>query len=139
MTCNIILTPQNGRLFAHGAELPDCKTEAESRDQALALVQRRLEEFMQRCEIVQWKIPALEKTLARPESRNGKPQTANPPKLVQLPPMVLATDKNVHLETPWEYFGIFKDDPTWMPMFEEIERRRDRQKIPKAKKYLQTY
>ena len=121
------------------AELPDCKAEAESRDQALALVQRRLEEFMQRGEIVQWKIPALEKKLARPESRNGKPQTANPPKLVQLPPMVLATDKNVHLETPWEYFEIFKDDPTWMPMFEEIERRRDRQKIPKAKKYLQTY
>jgi len=134
MICNIILTPQNGRFFAHVAELPDCKAEAESRDQALALVQRRLEQFMQRSEIVQWKIPDLEKKLARPESRNGKPQTVNPPKLVQLPPMVLAEDKSVHLETPWEFAGIFKDDPTWLPMLEEIERRRDRQKIPKLKR-----
>jgi len=134
MTCNIILTPQNGRFFAHVAELPDCKAEAESRDQALALIQQRLEEFIERSEVVQWEIPNLEKKLARPEGQNGQAKTVNPPRLVQLPPMVLATDKNVHLETPWEYFGIFKDDPTWMPMFEEIERRRDRQKIPKAKK-----
>jgi len=39
----------------------------------------------------------------------------------------------MHLETPWEYDGIFKDDPTWWPMIEEIERRRDRQKAPASK------
>jgi hypothetical protein len=49
--------------------------------------------------------------------------------------MVLAEDKSVHLETPWEYFGIFKDDPTWLPMLDEIERQRDRHVVyPKKKK-----
>jgi predicted RNase H-like HicB family nuclease len=40
--CTVILTPQNGRFHAHVVELPDCKAEAESRDKALALIQRRL-------------------------------------------------------------------------------------------------
>jgi predicted RNase H-like HicB family nuclease len=52
MTCNVILTADNGRFFAHVAELPDCKAEAESRDQALALIQKRLEEISNRIEIV---------------------------------------------------------------------------------------
>ncbi|MCI0699342.1 hypothetical protein L0337_45985 [candidate division KSB1 bacterium] len=137
MICNVILTPQNGRFLAHVAELPDCKAEAESRDRALALIQKRLEEFVRRSEIVQLEIPNLEKKLSqleRSEKQNEQTITAKPPRLVQFPPMVLAEDKSVHLETPWEYFGIFKDDPTWMPMFEEIERRRDRQKIPTTKK-----
>jgi predicted RNase H-like HicB family nuclease len=137
MTCNVILTPQNGRFIAHVAELPDCKAEAESRDQALALIQKRLEEIVRRSEIVQLEIPNLEKKLnelGRSEKQNEQTKTAKPLRLVQFPPMVSASDKSVHLETPWEYFGIFKDDPTWMPMFEEIERRRDRQKIPTAKK-----
>jgi len=139
MTCNIILTPQNDRFFAHVAELPDCKAEAESRDQALALVQRRLEEFMQRSEIVQWKIPQLENKLARPEKQNGKPQikeiAATPPNLVRVDPPIAADDKTVHLETPWEFVGIFKDDPTWWPMLEDIERRRDRHVVyPKKRR-----
>lgn len=134
MTCNVILTPQNGRFIAHVAELPDCKAEAESRDQALALIQKRLEEFVKRIEIVQLEIPNLERKLKQSGKQASQDQTAKPPKLVQFPPMVLATDKTVHLETPWEYAGIFKDDPTWWPMIEEIERRRDRQKIPTTKK-----
>jgi hypothetical protein len=90
------------------------------------------EEFKQRSEVVQLKIPNLEKKPAPPEKQHGQARAAKPPRLVQFPPMALATDKTVHLETPGEYFGIFKDDPAWMPMFEEIERRRDRQKIPTA-------
>jgi hypothetical protein len=80
------------------------------------------------------KIPQLEKNLARREKQHAQAQTAKPPKLVQFPQLLLATDKTVHLETPWEYGGIFKDDPTWRPMIEEIERQRDRQKIPTTKK-----
>jgi len=57
MICNVILTPQNGRFLAHVVELPDCKAEAESRGQALALIQQRLEEIAKRSEIVQLKIP----------------------------------------------------------------------------------
>jgi predicted RNase H-like HicB family nuclease len=135
MTCNVVLTRENGRFLAHVAELPDCKAEAESRDQALALIQKRLEDIVQRSEIVQLKIPNLEQKLRQSEKHNEQVKAAKPPKLVQLPPMILAGDKTVHLETPWEYFGIFKDDPTWMPMFEEIERRRDRQIVyPKKNK-----
>jgi len=135
MICNVILTPQNGRFLAHVAELPDCKAEAESRDQALALIQQRLEEIVKRSEIVQLKIPNLEKKLERSEKQNEPARAAKPPRLVQFPPMVLAGDKSVHLETPWEYFGIFKDDPTWMPMLDEIERQRDRHVVyPKKKK-----
>jgi len=29
-------------------------------------------------------------------------------------------------ETPWHMMGMFKDDPTWGEMFDEIERERDR-------------
>jgi len=141
MTCNIILTPQNGRFLAHVAELPDCKAEAASRDQALALIQQRFEQIIQRSEIVQWKIPKLEKKfsqLGQIEKPNGASQPATEPtkqsNIVKLDPFILADDKSVHLETPWEFCGIFKDDPTWWPMFEEIERRRDRQKIPTIKK-----
>jgi len=27
-------------------------------------------------------------------------------------------------EIPWQWFGAFQDDPTWAPLFEEIERQR---------------
>ncbi|MDZ7288601.1 MAG: hypothetical protein ONB44_02145 [candidate division KSB1 bacterium] len=141
MICNVIVTADNGRFFAHVAELPDCRVEAESRDRALALIQQRLEEISNRIEVVQLELPELKNKLGkseRPQKQDEQVQrqakAAKPPKLVQFPPMVLASDKSVHLETPWEYFGIFKDDPTWMPMFDEIERRRDRQKIPTTKK-----
>lgn len=46
MTCNVILTAENGRFRAHVAELPHCTAEAESRDRALALIQERLEAIM---------------------------------------------------------------------------------------------
>jgi len=136
MTYNVILMPQNGRFLAQVAELPDCKVEAANRDQVLSLIQKRLEEIINRLEIVQLKIPNLENKLGqseRSEKRNGQPKVAKPPKLVRFSPMVLAGDKTVKLETPWEYCGIFKDDPTWLPMLEDIERRRDRQKIPKLR------
>lgn len=137
MTCNVILTAENGRFRAHIAELPHCTAEAESRDRALALIQQRFEEIARRSEVVPLEAPNLvPPELSRERNGSAQPKTppAKPPRLVQFPPMVLAEDKSVQLETPWEYFGIFKDDPTWMPMFEEIERRRDRQKIPKARK-----
>jgi len=141
MTCNVILTPQNGRFLASVAELPNCTAEAESRDQALALIQACLEEIGKRIEIVQLEIPDFEKKLGnlaqagkQNGATNGETEAAKPPNLVRLSPMVLAGDQTVKLETPWEYCGIFKDDPTWLPMLEEIERRRDRQKIPKLKK-----
>lgn len=139
MTYNVILTADNGRFRAHVAELPDCKAEAESRDQALVLIQKRLEEISNRIEVVQLKIPQLENKLARPEKQNEqlqiKEKVATLPNLVRVDPPIAADDKTVHLETPWDYFGIFKNDPTWLPMLEDIERRRDRHVVyPKKRK-----
>jgi predicted RNase H-like HicB family nuclease len=139
MTCNVILTTENGRFLAHVAELPDCKAEAESRAQVLALIQKRLEEISNRIEVVQLKIPQLENRLLFSGKQNKqlqiKEKAATPPSLVHVDPPIAANDKSVHLETPWEYFGIFKDDPTWLPMLEDIERRRNRHVVyPKKRK-----
>jgi len=135
MTCNVILTSKNGRFFARVAEFPNCRAEAESRDQALALIQTRLEEIVKYSEIVQLEIPNLEKKFdkfARSEKQNDQ---AKLPNLVRVDAPIAANDKTVHLETPWEYYGIFKDDPTLWPMMEEIERRRDRHVVyPKRKR-----
>jgi predicted RNase H-like HicB family nuclease len=30
-----------------------------------------------------------------------------------------------HMSREWPHFGIFKDDPTWGEIFDEIERQRD--------------
>ncbi len=137
MTCNVILTPKKNRFLAHVVELPDCKAEAESRDRALALIQKRLEEFVRRSEIVQLKIPKLGKT-ERAEKSNGQTQhktkAVKPPKLVRVDAPIAADDKSVQLETPWEFVGIFKEDPTWWPMLEDIEKRRDRQMVYPKKK-----
>jgi len=32
-------------------------------------------------------------------------------------------------ETPWDMMGIFKDDPTWGEIFDEIERERDKDSV----------
>jgi predicted RNase H-like HicB family nuclease len=138
MICNVILTADNGRFLAHVVELPDCKAEAESRDQALALIQKRLEEISNRIEVVQLELPNLEKKLGklkRSEKQNRQTKAAKLPNLVRVDAPIAADDKTVHLETPWEFVGIFKDDPTWWPMLEDIERRRDRQVVyPKKKR-----
>lgn len=31
---------------------------------------------------------------------------------------------DIYLETPWEWYGAFKNDPTWGELFDDIERRR---------------
>ncbi len=137
MTCNVILTPTKGRFLAHIAELPDCKAEAKNRGQALVLIQKRLEEFMRRSEIVQLKISKPGKA-KHAESRNGQTQrqakTVNPPNLVRVAAPIAADDTSVQLEAPWEFVGIFKDDPTWWPMLEDVEKRRDRQMVHPKKK-----
>lgn len=126
MTCTVILTPQNGRFRAQVAELPECKVEAKGRNEALTLIEKRIQEVFNRSEIVHLEIPsgAVPLKSSRRKTRGGKQ-----PDLVKLEVPVAADDESVHLETPWDYYGIFKDDPTWWPMIDEIERRRDRQKV----------
>jgi len=126
MTCTVILTPRNGRFRAQVAELPECKVEAKGRNEALTLIEKRIQEIVKRSEIVQVEIPRV--TLPLRSSRR-KTRTAKQPNLVKIEAPIAAEDDSVHLETPWGYYGIFKDDPTLWPMLEEIERRRDRQRV----------
>jgi hypothetical protein len=125
MICTVILTPQNGRFRAQVAELPECTVEAKGRMEALTLIEKRVREFFNRSEVVQLEIPRA----APHKPSRRKTRAAKQPDLVRFDAPVDADDKSTHLETPWDYYGIFKDDPTWLPMIEEIERRRDRQKV----------
>jgi hypothetical protein len=128
MTCTVILTPQNGRFRARVAELPECKAEAESRDKTLALLEKRLQEIVNRSEILHFEISTPAKSL------RNKTDTPKPPNLVKFEALNYVNAKEPPGRTFWDYYGIFKDDPTWWPMIEEIERRRDRQRIPTNKR-----
>ena len=75
--------------------LPDCSVKAKTRDQALKLVRETITRVISRSEIVQVDVPV--------ESRAG----------------------GLHNNTPWEFFGAFKDDVTWGKLFDEIEHNRN--------------
>jgi predicted RNase H-like HicB family nuclease len=128
MTCTIILTPKNGRYRAQVAEFPDCDIEAEGRDEALALIEKRIQEIIRRSEILHLEIPT---TI---ESLQNKVKTTKPPNIVRFEAPNYLNDKEPPRKSIWDYYGIFKDDPTWWPMIDEIERRRDRQRIPTSKR-----
>lgn len=36
------------------------------------------------------------------------------------------SDNLHHVGTPWEWFGAFKNNPTWGKLFDELEQQRDR-------------
>ena len=131
MTCTVILTPQNGRFRAQVAELPECKVEAKGRNEALTLIEKRIQEIFNRSEIVQLEIPRATVPL-KPSRR--KTRAMEQPNLVRFEAPRVVNDKDEPRKTFWDYYGIFKDDPTWQPMLDEIERRRDRQRIPTGKR-----
>jgi len=128
MTCTIILTPVNGRFHAQVAELPQCEVEAEGRDNVFALLKKRIAEVVERSEILHVEISAPKKPPA------GKTGAAKPPNLVRIEAPRVVNDKSPRRTTPWDFYGIFKNDPTWMPMIDEIEKQRDRQKTPTMKR-----
>jgi predicted RNase H-like HicB family nuclease len=128
MTCTVLITPQNGRFRAQVAELPDCKAEAEDRDRALALLEKRIHEIVKRSEILHLEISTPAKSL------QSKTKTSKPPNLVKFEAPHYLNAKEPPRKTILDYYGIFKDDPTWWPMIDEIERRRDRQRIPTSKR-----
>jgi predicted RNase H-like HicB family nuclease len=128
MTCTVLLTPHNGRFRAQVAELPNVEVEAEGRDEALALLEKRIQEIIRRSEILHLEIPAPTK-LSRQKS-----SVAKPPNLVKFEAPRVLNDPDPQRKGFWDYYGIFKDDPTLWPMIDEIERRRDRQRIPTSKR-----
>ncbi len=96
MNYTVLLTEKaDGRYYASVPALPDCAIEAETRVEALDSVRETIVDLISRSEIVRLDVHA--------EPKSGA----------------------LHQETPWEFFGGFKEDQTWGPLFDEIENNRN--------------
>ena len=96
MKYTVILTEEaDGNIHAVIPGLPGCTVDAKTRDEALSMVCDTITTVMRRSEVVRIDIPM--------ESTSG----------------------SLHDTTPWEWFGVFKEDSTWGELFDEIERHRN--------------
>ena len=81
---------------------PECKAEAETREQALTAVTARLNELLSHTEVVRIEAPA-------PARQTNGLQNAV---------------EYTTFEEEWPDFGVFRDDPTLDELFDEVEGRR---------------
>ena len=96
MKYTVVLTEQsNGSIHAAVPGLPECAVLATNRVEALNMIRETISEIISRSEIIQIDVTA--------EPKSG----------------VLLND------TPWEWFGAFKNDSTWEELFDEIECQRN--------------
>jgi predicted RNase H-like HicB family nuclease len=95
MKYTVILTEDNGHFKATVAGLPDFDVLAKTRTEALSNVSKAISKLIARSEIIQLEVPTAPKT------------------------------GSISNDIPWEWFGAFKDDPTWGELFEDIERQRN--------------
>lgn len=94
MKYTVMLKEENGHIQATVPALPECMVKAPTRSEALATIRQSISEIMSQIEIVQVEVST--------EPKSGS---------------------LIH-ETPWEWFGAFKNDPAWGELFDDIERRR---------------
>ncbi|KHD05376.1 hypothetical protein PN36_11930 [Candidatus Thiomargarita nelsonii] len=98
MKYTIFITQENqGKFHAMAQNLPNCHAYAQTRHEALKAIRETITQVVNRIEMIQLDIPTQ-------------------PKVGQL------LD-----ETPWQWFGAFKEDPTWGALFDEIELKRNSQ------------
>ncbi len=96
MKYTVVLTEKtDGNVMVAVPGLPDCTVEATTRDEALEKARETINRMMSRSEILQLDV-------------------GTEPGL-----------ENLNFGIPWEWFGTFKDNPTWGKLFDEIERQRD--------------
>lgn len=96
MKYTVILTEEaNGNFYATVPGLSDCQVEAPTRREVLHTLRERISMIVSRSEILQLDIPTAPKAI------------------------------DMQRQTPWEWFGAFKDDDSWGPLFDEIEERRN--------------
>jgi predicted RNase H-like HicB family nuclease len=95
MKYTVMLKEENGHFLATVPALPECMVKAPTRSEAISTIRKAISEIISRIEIIQIDVSA--------EPKSGT--------LIQ--------------ETPWEWFGAFKNDPTWGELFDDIERRRN--------------
>ncbi len=99
MKYTVVLTEKrDGNIMVAVPGLPDCTVEATTRIEALKKARETINRMMSRSEILQLDVDT------EPDS------------------------KNLHFGTPWEWFGTFKDNPTWGKLFDKIELQRDNDK-----------
>ena len=95
MTYTVLLEEdKHGYFHATVPSLPNCNVKAKTRSEALTTIREVIAKFISRSEIIQLDV-------------------STEPKSVSL-----------HRDTPWESFGTFKNDPTWVKLFDEIEHQR---------------
>jgi len=100
MEYTVILTRQPGAPWRAAVPvLPNCTVEAPTRTEALEKIQERIITVTSHSEVLRLHVPAA------PQATAKQPSKAS--------------------QTPWQWFGTFQDDPTWGPLFDEIERQRD--------------
>lgn len=91
MKYTVILTEKtDGNIHVTVPGLPECAVEAKTREEALNTARENISTIISQSEIVQLDVPAEPKS------------------------------KSLHSNTPWEWFGIFKDDPIWKKLFNDI-------------------
>ncbi len=76
--------------------LPACTIEAVTRDEAIRKARETISSIISRSEIIQLDVVA-------------EPRT-----------------QDIQVDTPWEYFGNFKDNEAWETVFDDIQRQQDR-------------
>lgn len=104
MEYTVVLTKKpNSQWHAVVPALPACEAEAETREEVLAQIKDEITQY--HIEVVKIEVP----TTQPPMSTNGTGYTT--------------------FEQEWPHYGIFKNDPTWDAIFDEIERERDQYRV----------
>ena len=89
MQYTVVLTEEeNGTFSAAAPSLPNCYVNGETMDEAPSSISQTIAEMVGRCETIQVDVSA--------DIKSGRR----------------------HRETPWDFFGAFKDDPTWGALFD---------------------
>lgn len=84
--------------------LAHCEAEADTREEVLERIRAAIAQIPERhIEVVTIDVPVA------PTSTNGTGYTT--------------------FEQEWPHYGIFKDDPSWDAIFDEIERERDKYRV----------
>ena len=83
--------------------LPDCTVEAPTRAEALEKIKQCISTVVNQIEVLRVQLPDM-------------PQNVNEP---------LAAIA----QTPWQWFGVFQNDPAWGSIFDDIEQQRDKETI----------
>lgn len=103
MEYTVVITQNSSSLWrAYVPALPECEAEAETRDGVVNRIKERLEEVVPHSELLRIDLPIA------PATSQELPVNGN----------------SAAFSENWPDFGIFRDDPTWGELFDEIERRR---------------